>query len=122
LIKKSGLVEKLETALKDAKEDVRMSKVEYIDYEKDTMPDGNIIFPVIHKQHAYSYEQEVRLIYEISGAPVHGIYIPIDIETLVDEVVVGPFTPRWQFELIIDISSKYGLKKPIRQSRLNTPD
>ena len=41
-----------------------LSEIRYLDYEIDRMPDGNTTYPLIHKQKAYAYEDEVRLIHE----------------------------------------------------------
>ena len=113
---------KVEESLKGSPEQVRISKIGYLNYEKDLMPDGNIIYPIIHKQNAYSYESEVRLIHEVGSNQqvAYGKYIAVDIDVLIDEIIVGPFSPHWQFELIKDIVSKYCLNKPIHKSKLTT--
>ena len=54
-------------ALKESKEKVYCSKVKYIDYDTDSIDIGNTMSPVVHKHKAYSYENEIRLIHEVSN-------------------------------------------------------
>jgi hypothetical protein len=111
-------------------EEIRLSEVRYIDYDEEEMPDGNTIFPLIHKQKAYSYEEEIRLLYEVKEQKgwqydwskeeiQEGKYLTVDIEALIEEVVVGPFSPHWYFEMIKNLMSKYEIDKPIRKSKLS---
>ena len=117
-------------ALEIAKKDVSLSEIRYIDYDVDIMPDGNSSFPFLHKQKAYSYEDEVRLIYNIipeEGLEYdwaieevqEGIYIEVDLAELIDEIVIGPYSPKWYTNIIQDIASKYGLNKAIVKSALS---
>lgn len=123
-------ISKLSKSLEKQEEKIQLSEIKYIDYNKEKMPDGNTMYPLIHKQTAYSYEDEVRLIYEIKteNGWVHdwtkeeveeGIYIKTDLNELIEEIIVGPYSPKWFFKLIQDISNKYGLKKAINKSDLS---
>ncbi len=122
-------ISKLTNSLKATTEKIRLSEIYYLNYSKDIMPDGNIMLPYIHKQKAYSYEDEVRLIYEtkINGfnhdwskeEVKEGIYIKTNLNELIDEIVIGPYSPKWFYELVKDISIKFGLNKPIRNSEFS---
>lgn len=126
-------VERLERALKDSREEVRISEVQYRDYTRETIPVGNVYFPIIHKQRAYDYENEVRLIYEIEQAQIgkvfdwskqpieQGVRISADLDTLIEEIVVGPSAPDWYREMVIDLAEKYGLTSKVRPSELRRP-
>jgi hypothetical protein len=121
---------KLIKAFENTKEEISLSEIRYLDYNNDIMPDGNSAFPFLHKQIAYSFEDEVRLIYNVKTDEgweydwtkeevQEGFYITVDLDTLIDEIVVGPYSPKWYFKIIEDISTKYGLNKPITKSVLS---
>ena len=127
LIKSS--INHLVNALSNTPEQIKLSEVIYIDYNTDVMPDGNTMFPVIHKQSAYSYENEVRLIYEIvpefgweydwtKEEINEGLYIKADLDKLVQEIIIGPYSPKWFSELVRDLCSKYELETLINISKL----
>jgi len=122
-------ISSVEKALNTCAEDVRISEVKYINHEKDFSPAGNSYFAFIHKNKSYSYEEEIRLIYEIvpEFGWVHdwskeevetGKYIAVDLLSLIDEVILGPFSPNWVFEMITDLMYKYGIDRPVRKSKL----
>ena len=121
----------IELSLSNASEDIRVSEITYIDYEKDLMPDYNSMFPIIHKDVAYSYEEEIRFIHEIippfgwehdwtKEEVEDGKYIKTDINILIDEIIIAPFAPEWYYNLIKELCVKYNLNKPIKKSRLST--
>ena len=111
-------------------ETLRMSEVKYINYQNDRMSDGNIYFPLIHKQSAYKYEEEIRLIHEVGPTQIgknfdwskeeikEGKLLKVDLNILIDEIIIGPYSPKWILNLIEDLIGKYSLKKPVRFSTL----
>lgn len=120
----------LEKSLKDTDKEIKLSEIHYLDYDKEIMPDGNTMYPLIHKHSAYAYEDEVRLIHEVKSEAgfaydwtkeevQEGIYIKTDLNTLIDEIVIGPYSPKWFFKLVEDITNKYGLSKKISKSKLS---
>lgn len=77
-----------------------------------------------------SIEDEVRLIYELMPEfdwdydwskedLQEGVYIKTDLAELIDEIIIGPYSPKWFLKLVEDISEKYGLTKPINKSQLS---
>ena len=112
------------------KKNIYLSKIEYLDYSKEVMPDENFFLSLVHKQKAYSYEQEIRLIYSVSiddsvwshdwesEETQEGVYLNSDIDILIDEIIVGPYSPKWYLNLLEDLLLKYGLKKTIKPSVL----
>ena len=123
-------ISRIEKALEETKEDIKLSEIRYIDYNNETMLDGNTMYPLIHKQTAYSYEDEVRLIYEVmpefgweydwtKEEVQEGFYLKTDLNELIDEVVIGPYSPEWFLKLVQDIANKYGLNKLITKSQLS---
>jgi hypothetical protein len=128
LIKSS--IPKLHSAFEQTPQELELTEISYIDYNKDSMPDGNINFPFLHKQKAYSYEEEIRLIFSTSYGEdwthdwsteevEEGVYIKCDLEDLIEEVVVSPYSPTWFFMLIKDLLVRFGLNKSVIKSELS---
>jgi len=111
-------------------EQINLSEVKYINHSYDEMPDGNTMFPVIHKHNAYSYEKELRLIhtvdfgngliYDWSKEEIEqGKYLEVDLDKLIDEIVLSPYSPKWYIKLIENLCETYGLKTIIMPSELS---
>jgi len=125
-------ISRLKKSLEAAPEQLQLSEIEYKDYNKEPIPDGNAMFPLIHKQKAYSYEDEIRLIFEklpevgwdydwAQEEVEEGLYISTNLNELIEEIIIGPYSPKWFFKLVEDIAKKYNIEKPINKSEL-TPD
>lgn len=117
-------------ALAETDKEIQLTEIRYLDYNTEYMPDGNTNYPMLHKQKAYSYEDEVRLIYQIMPPTgwehdwnkeevEEGFYIKTNLSDLIDEIVISPYSPKWFFELIKGIMEKYSIDKPITMSQLS---
>lgn len=122
-------INKLTSSLINTTENLNLSEIKYIDYNKDYMPDRNIIYPIIHKHKAYQFEEEVRIIHTVNHKSdwsfdwekqenENGKYIKVDINELISEVIVSPYASTWYIELIKDLCDKFGLKKEIKKASL----
>jgi hypothetical protein len=122
-------ISRLEKSFKNEERDIQLSEIHYLHYEKEMMPDFNLNFPVIHKDVAYNYEEEVRLIYQLKQSywnidwakeeVEEGLYLSSDLNELIEEIIIGPYSPKWFYNLVQDISKKYELERPIKKSRLS---
>lgn len=124
-------VSNLINALRETPQEIWISEIKYLDYVKDLMKDGNTFYPIIHKQNAYDYEGEIRLIYNVDFPQIGKTYdwskeeikegklLSVDLNLLKDEIIVGPFSPKWMTDLIIELADKYDLKKPVVKSKLS---
>ena len=117
-----------------AEEPVFIGKVKYIDYETDWMPEGNLLYPFVHKRKSFESEQELRAVVQKYPPPEwnkdtgelifikdvfdKGAYIDVDLNVLVEKVYVSPTSPEWFLDLIESVSDKYDLKKEIIKSGL----
>lgn len=128
---------RLKKCIVDKENDVFIGKVNYINYESDRIPDHNLFYPFIYKRESFHYEQELRAVifkfgYEIKddgelnmaqfGMPAYenGIFVPVDINTLIEKIYLSPSSKAWLFELTNSICNKYNLDKKILQSSLDT--
>ncbi|WP_373494332.1 DUF2971 domain-containing protein [Aquiflexum sp.] len=115
-------------ALKESDEIIYCSKVKYIDYENESIDIGNTMTPIVHKHKAYSYEKEIRLIHEVYNKGwkydwktekyENGVKVNVNLQELIHEIVISPFSPDWFFELVGDILNKYSLKCKLISSKL----
>lgn len=117
-------VSRIKDALKKSTPDVYLGQIEYFNHEKEgNMKEGNIFFPIITKQIAYSYENEVRLFHISSDNDFieenkFGIYLPVELERLLFKIIIGPFTPKWVEEAITNLLLKYGISVQVVRSSI----
>ena len=53
---------RLRDSLKDEEHKIYIGKVQYIDYEKDKIPDDTSFSPFVHKRKSFEHEKELRAI------------------------------------------------------------
>jgi hypothetical protein len=121
-------VSKLEKAFRIEDKEIQLSVITYRDYNKEKIPAGNLNFPVIHKHKAYQYESEIRLIYFTKDFLLEkdwkkeeieeGLFLTTDLNELIDEIIIGPYSPKWFTKLVSDLTNKYGLDKCIKKSEM----
>ena len=104
--------------------------VKYIDYDKDWLPEGNILYPFIHKRKSFEYEKEIRaLILDLNTKDEkldldsckfsHGFYVPVDLEILIEKIYISPASPDWFYTLVKSITNKYEIDKDVIKSNLS---
>jgi len=103
-------------------ERIQIFRVRYIDHAKNpNMIVGAYSDPLRFKHVAYSFEREVRVVLNRIGkrrSKPDGVEMPISLNSLVRSVVVAPEAPTWFFDLVTDLSARYGLAAPVRRSAL----
>jgi hypothetical protein len=111
--------------------DVLIGEVKYIDYENEYFPSDNMFYPFLHKRKSFEHEQEIRaIIFIIKGGVFEsnenseikkyetGIYVPIDIDILIENIFVSPKAEPWFRELVESVIKNYHINKNVRQSSL----
>jgi hypothetical protein len=104
--------------------------VEYIDFERDWLPEGNTFYPFVHKRLSFAHEREVRaLIQELpikeggidrqAVPPSGGIERKIDLSKLIESIYVAPTCPHWFRSLTEQVCRRYGLTTQVVQSALD---
>lgn len=107
-------------------ETVFLGLVNYIDYEREWLPEGNLFYPFMHKRKSFEHEKEVRALImdfpdtEKSMQKNHlsGSNVQVDLNTLIKTVHVSPTAPKWFAELVTEIVSVYQLGALVKQSEL----
>jgi len=117
---------------------IYVGKVNYLDYETDSLPpsrfeehkQGGKFLTFLCKRKSFEYESELRAIVEIplenqksnlsdEISSYKGIYVPVDLDNLIETIFVSPTAPRWFKELVESVLHKYDLTKTIvEQSNL----
>lgn len=91
----------------------RPGLVNYIDFEKDSLPSLNFMHPLMHKRAAFAHEQEMRIV-RFREAEVEMLMVPEpkvlppairfvqpwNPETVLERVVVSPYASDWYFDTI----------------------
>jgi hypothetical protein len=87
--------------------------VKYIDWSERVGLD-NVLVACSRKDLSYEHEEEVRAIPgDISPRPEAGIAVPVNINTLITEIMVGPREKEWVVGLVEQIKKRYDLPQPI---------
>jgi hypothetical protein len=118
--------ERLQRALPD---EAHLGCVQYIDYDTEWLPEGNVLYPFMHKRKSFEHEREVRaVLLELpandSGVEVgkrnslRGKAVPIIINDLITTIHVAPTAPAWLAGLVAEVASKYDLFAEVKRSDL----
>ena len=108
-----------------AEEHVEIFKVQYIDhFENPDMIIASYTDPLRFKHIAYRYEREVRIVVsrvkenEIVKSKPEGIRLPVKLDDFICSIVVAPEAGSWFYEMVSDITKRYGLSVPVCRSKL----
>jgi hypothetical protein len=106
-----------------------LGTVQYIDYNSDFLPEGNMFSPFVHKRKSFEHEREVRALIQIfstnpstqAGQPVGdvGRIVPVNLDALIEKVYVAPTSSTWFADLVVSVMHKYVLSKPLVPSMLD---
>jgi hypothetical protein len=122
---------RLKSSLKGYKShSISLGRVAYVDYEDDRIPDDPLS-PYFHKRKSFEHEDEYRAIIQPlknkqngevdfrKSTLKDGIYVPIDLDKLIEHVYLSPTCPEWHKDVAQSILRKYKLNRKIKQSKLS---
>jgi len=126
-------VKRLKNSLKDEKNDIFIGRVRYINYDYFTSSVDKykmLAYPVIFKRKIFQHERELRAVIQKNPKKSvisdfkptikkDGIYVPVDLNILIDKIYIAPTSPKWQHELLESIITKFKLNKEVIQSGLD---
>jgi hypothetical protein len=104
--------------------------VKYIDFEKERIPVSSFAAQFFRKRQSFEHERELRAVLidfpitpdahvDASRHPEDaGREVPVDLATLVEEVVIGAQAPKWYLPLTNKLLGRYGLPLEARLSQL----
>lgn len=80
---------------------------------------------VFTKRVSFEHEKELRLVVYSHdlGKPIsrrqEGLPVPVNVSSLITEVVVSPAAPRWMKNVVKRVVKQFGFSLAVRQSSLN---
>ncbi len=106
--------------------------IEYLDYKTQIIKMDNALRPFISKRKSFEHENELRALIwtpqhgknDIRGvnnkfASRKGLYVDVDLDTLIESIFVSPNAPAWFVELVESATKKFGFPKSVEQSDLS---
>jgi len=100
---------------------VALKDVIYIDHS-GILPDGVYsLSPETFglKHEAYSFENEVRIVITRDNNKTPSpMRLPIAINSFIEKIIVAPEAGAWFFDMVKDLSEKYGITAPVENSKL----
>ena len=100
---------------------VAFKDVVYIDHS-GTLPDGaySLSYETFGLKHvAYSFENEVRIIVVRNNIKTPSpLRLSIAINDFIEKIIVAPEAGAWFFDMVKDLSEKYGISAPVENSKL----
>jgi hypothetical protein len=111
-------------------ESALVGMVQYIDYGRAVIDEGNLLNAYLCKRTSFAHECEVRaLVMDVPYASSiahpaerevpQGKEISVDLDLLIDSIYISPTSKAWLRPLVERVSRRYGLGKPVLQSSLN---
>jgi hypothetical protein len=109
---------------------INIGMVNYIDYDKMIIGEGNAFNFITIKRHSFEHERELRAVawsiaWEIAntdlrdGLALDGLWVDVDLSTLLDTIYISPTSPPWFADCVRSLVKKYELAVPVQQSALN---
>jgi hypothetical protein len=120
-------ISRLIRCFKDTDYEINIGKVKYIDYEKECIPTWNATYQFLYKRKQFENERELRATTILSHPRElkdyeMGIYVPVNINILIEVVYLSPKVQKWFCELVKSIMEKYNLHEEVKRSTLaNNP-
>ena len=107
---------------------IYLGAVSYVDYNREYIPERNIMAPYVFKRREFSHENEVRAVSSLWGTSdeetlgrvrtTNGAYYSVDLKQLVEEIRVTPVAEQWFFDLVCSVVEQYGLSLAVLRSSL----
>lgn len=110
--------------------DMPFGRLRYIDYEKDSFPGQNVLYPFVHKRRSFEHEREVRALqwqhagltkgpFDDAHAPTDaGIWLHTGLD-FISEIRVLPSAEEWFEEVVRGVIARYALSVPVIRSRMD---
>lgn len=118
-------VERLKKSFHVEENEIYICDVQYIDYTKEFMPEGNIYYLSLYKRKSFIHENEVRCLFgDNVSVPKYpeakGVLMNTDLNELIEKVYISPYAPKYMKEDVKNILLSKGLDVEVTYSPLYT--
>ena len=120
--------ERLKRCFHATEKPVFIGKVNYYNESCEPIPFGDELIPFLRKRRIYEYENEVRCCYVIPQEAQEftwqeqdnydGIFVNVDLDTLIERIYISPYSPKWIRDIIAGVNEKFNIEKEIIHSRV----
>jgi len=115
----------LKESLLSETRNIYLSPVTYIDFEKDFLPEGNLLYLAAYKRKSFEHEKEVRCIFSDDFTkPIEngntGFNSKMDLNKLIQKVYVSPYAQPFIEHITIELLQKYSYPMEVVSSKLYT--
>lgn len=106
--------------------DIFIGQISYLDYETEKIAERSSLTPFLYKRKHFDSEKEVRCFLYDDGdiglfpdnepMPINalneglvlnpGVYVPVDLDILIEKIYISPNTPEWVSEMIRSLLNK----------------
>lgn len=109
-------VHNLHQAFSDNNIELTFGEIEYIDYERSTIPSGRLP-PLYHKRQSFAHENEYRVSFvDSENHTGPGVYVDVDIDHLMDEIYLAPTSKDWFYDQVKRVLDTYNADCKLTQS------
>jgi hypothetical protein len=127
---------RLKASLANTEPTIYGGRVNYLNYEKESIETDSYIRPSMTKRRSFDHEREVRLIcdnideqgpnwdrwvpeWKADTVFLAGLPIPVDLDALIERVFVAPKTPAWIRDTVQAMFARYEFNKDVGLSILD---
>lgn len=110
-------VERLENALAVSDRELVFGKVEYINYEREKIPGGELP-PIFHKRRSFEHEKEYRVSFTDSEEVEDGKYVDVDTSELIETIYLAPTSKSWFSDLVSEVLGTYDVDCNLEESEI----
>jgi hypothetical protein len=117
---------RLREAFKDQPASLFCGRIEYIDFETDTIPVENLFNAILRKRQSFQSENEVRLAYSDFGSvlnetptePTEGQLFVCPLDILIEDIWTSPTALNWFAGTVEAVCESAGFARKVRRSTL----
>ncbi|MBP6961996.1 hypothetical protein KBB49_00465 [Candidatus Saccharibacteria bacterium] len=119
-------ISRLKKYIIETERDFYLNPVQYLDYDTDTVSEGNAFIPFFIKRDIHQHEREFRILVAnledlpaVSAGtkdPIRGIFIPVILDKLIEKIIISPFANPATVIYIERLLKKYHLEEKLEDS------
>ncbi|MBI3125089.1 MAG: AP2 domain-containing protein [Ignavibacteriales bacterium] len=111
---------------------IKIGVIRYIDYDRQWIPEDSIYYPFFYKREEFNYENEIRAMINLkeyafrkpqlfkSLEEYGGIWVKVNLSYFIKNIFVAPNTPKWFYELVHNVVSRYKLNRDVIKSSIDS--